>query len=260
MPHRGFARALFVTNMKSAMATRRAFILQAAFMALNNAVYFTFWWVLMRRVPDVRGWTLADIELLYGLTATSFGVVVAVAGGVRHLAECIEEAELDALLVQPRPTLVYALGMRSRASGFGDVVSGLAFIALSGRATPATVPLLALAIACASAAILGSGIAFFSLAFWLHRAESIARGLWELMLTFSLYPEPLFGGTIRLLLFTLLPAGFVGYLPAGAVRHPSATAVALMVGGAVACLAAGCAIFAIGLRRYASGSRFVTFG
>jgi hypothetical protein len=45
--------------------------------------------------------------------------------------------------------------------------------------------------------------------------------LWELLITFSLYPEPLFGGMLRLVLFTFLPAGFVGYVPARLLRSPS---------------------------------------
>jgi len=36
--------------------------------------------------------------------------------------------------------------------------------------------------------------------------------LWELLITFSLYPEPLFGGALRLALFAVLPAAFVGYI------------------------------------------------
>jgi hypothetical protein len=39
--------------------------------------------------------------------------------------------------------------------------------------------------------LLACGIIFFSLAFWLGR-NTVARQLWELLITFSLYPE-LFG-------------------------------------------------------------------
>jgi len=51
----------------------------------------------------------------------------------------------------------------------------------------------------ASALILvACGVVFFS---------PVATQLWELLVTFSLYPEPLFGGALRLVLFTVLPAG-----------------------------------------------------
>ena len=96
-----FARALVVTNLKATLALRGAFVLQAVFMALNNFTFFVFWWVLMRRVTTLRGWQLADVQLLFGLVAASFGLTVTVAGGVRHLGRLIEDGDLDTLLTQP---------------------------------------------------------------------------------------------------------------------------------------------------------------
>jgi ABC-2 type transport system permease protein len=256
----GFARALFATNLKAAVALRGAFMLQASFMVLNNVTFFTFWWVLLQRVPDLGGWRLADMAMLFGVAATSFGLVVAFAGGVRHLGRCIEEGELDTILTQPKPTLLYAIGLRSHASGFGDMISGIGFIAMSGCLTWANAPLVVLVVVAAAATFLASGIAFFSLPFWLSRTETLSRQLWELLVTFSLYPEPLFGGALRLTLFTLLPAGFVSYLPVRIVREPSIASIALLLAGASIHLTVAIWIFHRGLRRYASGSRFVVFG
>src|SRR5690349_4592908 len=97
-PTWSFAWALFATNLRSALALRSAFVIQALFMLLNNLTFFVVWWVLLRQVPDLRGWRLDDIEMLFGITATSFGLVITVAGGVRHLGRAIEGGELDTLL------------------------------------------------------------------------------------------------------------------------------------------------------------------
>jgi len=70
----------------------------------------------------------------------------------------------------------------------------------------------------------------------------------------------LFGGALRLVLFTALPAGFVGYLPVRIVHEASFANVALLVVAATAYMALASLIFDRGLRRYASGSRFTTFG
>ena len=234
--------------------------MQAAFMALNNLTFFVFWWALMARVPVIRGWRLADVELLFGLVAAAFGLTVALAGGVRQLGRFIEDGDLDTLLTQPRSVLVYALGMRSHPSGIGDVMSGAFLIAASGYVSWRSLPLLIVAIGASAAIFVAAGVLFFSLAFWLDRMESIARQMWELLITFSLYPEPLFGGVLRLALFTILPAGFVGYLPVAVVQSPSLPEVCLLLGGAAAYLALAVLVFNRGLRRYASGSRFSTFG
>ena len=255
-----FARALVATNLKATLALRGAFVVQVVFMALNNFTFFVFWWALMRRVTTLRGWQLADVQLLFGLVAVSFGLTVTVAGGVRHLGRLIEDGDLDTLLTQPRSVLVYALGIRSQPSGVGDLISGLIFIAASREVAWHTVPLLLAALLASAVVFVACGIAFFSLAFWLGNVETMARQLWDLLITFSLYPEPLFGGVLRLALFTVLPAGFVGYLPVRVVHAPSVPLVCLLVFGASAYLGLAALMFDRGLRRYASGSRFSTFG
>ena len=255
-----FARNLIATNLKATLALRGAFVMQVVFMALNNLTFFVFWWALMQRVPVIRGWQLSDVQLLFGLVAVAFGLTVTVAGGVRHLGRLIEDGDLDTLLTQPRPVLVYALGMRSQPSGVGDIISGTFLIAVSGYLSPQSAPLVIIAIAAASVMFLATGILFFSLAFWLGKVETIARQLWELLITFSLYPEPLFDGVLRLLLFTILPAGFVGYLPVAVVRAPSMLQLCVLVLAATGYLTLAVLVFNRGLGRYTSGSRFSTFG
>jgi ABC-2 type transport system permease protein len=259
-PLLAFTRALVATNVKATLALRGAFIVQALFMFLNNFTFFVFWWVLMRRVPSIRGWHLSDMEVLFGVAAAAFGLTVTFAGGVRYLGQLIEEGGLDTLLTQPKPVLLYALGMRSQPSGLGDFCSGLVFLAVSGQVSWRTVPTVAGAIVASALVFTACGIVFFSLAFWIGKVDTVARQLWDLLITFALYPEPLFGGMLRLLLFTVLPAGFVGYLPARVVHTPSAGNVALLAAGAVVYLTVAVRIFDHGLRRYASGSRFSTFG
>jgi ABC-2 type transport system permease protein len=255
-----FAGALIATNVKATVMLRGAFAMQVVFMALNNLTFFVFWWVLMRRVPDLRGWHLGDMQVLFGIVAAGFGVAVILAGGVRHLGRFIDEGELDTLLTQPKPVLVHALGLRLQASGVGDVLSGIAFIGYSGHVSWRALPVVVLAIVASALIFVACGIVFFSLAFWLGRVETLARQLWELLITFSMYPEPLFGGGLRLVLFTLLPAGFVGYVPARLVQHPSVAGGLLLAAAASAYLTIAGVVFDRGLRRYTSGSRFGMFG
>jgi ABC-2 type transport system permease protein len=255
-----FARALVATNMKAAAALRGAFAMQVAFMILNNATFFVFWWVLMRRVPELRGWRLGDVQVLFGIVAAGFGVTVTLAGGVRHLGRFIDEGELDTLLTQPKPVLLHALGLRLQASGFGDLLSGIGFIVWSGQVSWRAVPLVIVAVITSAVVLLACGIVFQSVAFWAGNVETAARQLWELLITFALYPEPLFGGVLRLVLFTLLPAAFVGYVPARLAHHPSPPLAAMAIGAAAVYLLVAAAVFERGLRRYASGSRFSVHG
>jgi ABC-2 type transport system permease protein len=259
-PSLRFAWLLLATSVKASMMSRGTFILQVVFMALNNVTFFLFWWLLMRRAPVIRGWELDDVQLLFGIVAASFGLGVAVAGGVRDLGRQIDEGELDTLLVRPQSVLVHAWGLRSQASGFGDVISGVGFIIWSGQVSWTAMPLVMLVIVASALLFVVTGTVFFSLAFWLGRVDTLSRQLWELLVTFSLYPEPLFGGVIRLILFTLIPAAWLGWVPVWLIKEMSLGVALLFTGAVCVYTLVTIAVFSRGLRAYSSGSRFATFG
>jgi ABC-2 type transport system permease protein len=242
------------------MAERGAFIMRASLMALNNAIFFTFWIVLLSRVPTIRGYTLGDVAVLYGVVAVAHGLAFFFAGGMHYLSRMIHDGELDALIAQPKPTLLYAVGLRSQPSGLGDIVSGFIMIALSGRVDWTGIPIVLGAGVAGGIVLVATAVIIHSSAFWLGRTDSASRQLYEATLLFSLYPDTLFGGPLRLILFTLIPAGFVGYLPAGLIRAPSVTTALLLIFGVSAYATLAAWVFQRGLRTYASGSRFATFG
>ena len=71
------------------------------------------------------------------------------------------------------------------------------------------------------------------------------------------YPQHAYGFGARLLLLTVFPAALIGFLPAEAVRTHSALLVAAVVAAAAIYAGLALAVFNLGLRRYASGNRFV---
>jgi ABC-2 type transport system permease protein len=255
-----FAAALVATSVRSAMAERGAFIMRAALMAVNNAIFFTFWIMLMSRVPSIRGYELGDVAVLYGIVAVAHGVAWFFAGGIQQLARVIHDGELDALIVQPQPTLLYAIGLRSQPSGLGDMVSGLVMIGLSGRVGMPGIPLVIAAGVAGALVLVATAVLLHSAAFWLGRTESASRQLYECTLMFSLYPDTLFTGPVRWILFTIIPAGFVSYLPSELIRAPGAWTALTITLGVIAYASLAAWVFQRGLRAYSSGSRFATFG
>jgi ABC-2 type transport system permease protein len=250
-----FFGLLLRTNLRASLALRRAFLLQAGFMALNNLVYFSVWIVFFRRFHDLGGFGVTDMELTYGIVACGFGLAVALAGGLRELSRLVVEGGLDGYLTQPKPALVQALCSRTLASGWGDLVSGLGMVALSRQVSWLHVPYLLLAIALSATVFVAAGVIFHSAAFWLGPIDSLARMLWEFLITFSIYPEPIFGGGIRVLLYTLMPAAFCGFLPARLAHQPTLLNLASALGGAACVACAALFTFERGLRRYESGNQ-----
>jgi viologen exporter family transport system permease protein len=250
-----FWRALLATNLRAAYALRGAFWTQVLLMVVNDLVWFSVWWVYFARFETMAGWRLNDLMTLYGVIVAGFGTAVVLGGGVRVLAETISEGALDSFLAQPKPALLHVISSKTVASGWGDIATAVLFLALSGHATVPDALRAALAVVASAVSILSAGVLFHALAFWLGPVQAFSRQLWEFLITFSHYPDTLFGGGMRFLLFTLIPAGVVAWVPADFVRAFSWERLAtLLAASAGLALAAGLT-WRAGLRRYASGSR-----
>jgi ABC-2 type transport system permease protein len=255
-----FATTLTRTSLRAAVAQPGAFALELCFMALNNLVFFVFWWALFLKVPHIHGQGLAEVADLFGIVAIGYGLHVVFAGGARDLSRMILDGEIDPYLTQPKPVLLALLGSRSQASGIGDALSGLLLLAGFGHLSWSRVPVILLASVASAAVLTATVTAVAALGFWLGQIDSIERQFFEALLNFSLYPERIFGARLKWLLYTLLPAGFIGYLPAQLLVRPQLSVAAAL--SLAACLSLWLAawLFRRGLRHYASGSRFGTHG
>jgi len=250
-----FLTLLTETNLRAALSLRTATLLQAGFMCLNNLIYFAVWVIFFRRFHDLAGFGLRDMQLTFGITAGGFGIAVALCGGLRELSKMVVDGALDGYLTQPKPVLAQALCSRTIASGWGDLVSGLLMAGTSGKVSLLHAPWLLLAILLSASVFVAAGVAFHSAAFWLGPVDSLARSLWEFLITFSIYPETIFGGGVRVLLYTLIPAAFSGFLPARLAHRPTFETAAAAIGGASCVVASALVLFARGLRRYESGNQ-----
>jgi ABC-2 type transport system permease protein len=106
----------------------------------------------------------------------------------------------------------------------------------------------------AAATVLAVRILSGSLAFFLGNAQPLTEQWENAVLTFSTYPGGLFQGATKLVLFTLIPAAFISYLPVDAIRSLSFSLLGLCWAGSLTILTIAVAVFHFGLRRYESGN------
>lgn len=246
--------ALWKANLLAAMEYRASFLSQALGMMLNNAVYFAVWIVFFDRFEAVRGWDLQDMVLLFAIVATGFGLAAYLFGNSLVLADVIAGGGLDYYLALPRPVLLHVLASRSRMSGLGDVAYGLLTFALAGAAGPASIGRFLLASALSMVVFLSFLVLIQSLTFWIGNASTLSGQTINALLTFSMYPITLFDGTAKFVLFTLLPAAFIGTVPAQLVHQFTWTGLARLLVAAGLLLALAALVFHRGLRKYESGS------
>ena len=253
-----FLMALWKANLLAAMEYRTAFLLQVVGMILNNAIYFVFWILFFNRFQQVRGWGLDDMLLLFGVVAVGFGLATFFFGNVVSLCEIITEGRLDYYLSLPRPVLLHVLASGSVASGMGDFTYGLLSFIVAGHFSPDVIGRFVLGSCLAILVFLSVLVIAHSTAFWLGNANVLAGQVTNAMITFALYPITLFDGTAKFLLFTLLPAAFVGAVPAEFVRSFSWGVLGQLIGATLIFLVLAVVIFQRGLQRYESGSAIQT--
>lgn len=249
-----FLLALWKANLIAAMEYRASFITQVLGMMLNNAAYFMFWVIFFGRFEQVQGWQLNDMFLLFGVVATAFGTGMYLFGNALQLAEVIAAGQLDYYLALPRPVLLHTLASRSVSSGLGDFLYGILSFLIAGQFGADTILRYIVGVIFATAIFVSYFVLVQSLAFWMGNASMLASQAQNAIITFAIYPITLFDGTAKFLLFTIIPAAFIGALPVEFIRTFSWGNLVGLLGAAVGFLALSTFIFYRGLRRYESGS------
>ena len=241
-------------NLKSQSEYKGAFIAQMTAMFLNNCVWVLFWTLFFSRFNVLRGWSAKDVITISGICASAFGIAHAVCGNAWFLPGLIARGELDAWLLYPRRLLSHLILGKMSATAWGDAIFGFAVYFLFVRPHCHHSFLFIGLTLVVAFLFVGFSILTGSLAFFLGNSESLAEQWRFALITFSTYPETLFDGPIKFLLYTLVPAGFVSYLPLKALQGLSWQFTLLTASGALAVLFLGVQVFYAGLRRYESGN------
>lgn len=249
-----FLGAIIGINIKSALALRGSFLLQAGFMLINNAVFFTVWLLLFQRYPEIKGWHLQDLMTLQAVVLAAYSMVMFFFGGVRHIAAGVMNGDIDIYLTKPRSVLLQLLTSHSNSSAVGDFATFLGMIFLSHRLTLGTLPIWFVGIFCATVIYLAANVLFQCLAFWLKDADGIVRILFEYLISFATFPQTVYTGFLKVVMFTILPAGFIGLLPVELLKDFQWIDFVLLLLATVTFSIAAIFTFKRGLRRYESGN------
>jgi ABC-2 type transport system permease protein len=247
-------------NLMSAMAYRTAFFLQVIGMVLNDAMLLFFWWVLFTQLPTLRGWQLSQVMTLYGLVAFGFGVANVVCGNIFLVARIIVRGELVYYLALPADPLIHLLVSRMSLSAWGDAIFGLAVYLVAAPGHWRSLPLFLLLGGLVGLIFVAFSVLVNSLAFWLGNADTLAGQAVNALTSFGLYPVEIFPGAVQWILYTLIPAAFVGSMPASLLSDFRWDRLALLAAVTAGLLLVARWVFQRGLRRYESGNLVILRG
>ncbi len=248
------ARAYIHFNFKSQLEYRSAFISQVLAMIINDSFWLIFWLYFFERFAVLDSWNSSDVVTMWAVVAAGFGIAHGIAGNAISLSTVIIKGQLDTWMLYPRSILPHLLVGKMHVTSWGDVVFGIGAYVLLVH--PSIESFMMFLLLCISVAILfvGFGVLVGSLGFFVGNSEGLSEQLRFALITFSTYPPSVFNDGTKLLLYTLVPAGFCSFLPVEALKHHSLLLTGCSFAGSLLMLTIGSAVFYFGLNKYESGN------
>ena len=215
-------------------------------------------YVIMRNVPSIAGWQEAEVYVIMSLIFISEGCSNLFYDGIWELPGLVFNGEFDVMLARPVSPLYQVIARGFGLQGTGGILVGFAGLILSmhslGWLTPAKILACLVLIVGGAVLRLSSILTTASVTFYLNIGSGsglmfAANNVGE----YAQYPVDIYPGWLKIILLTILPYGFIGYVPALILRQDT---IGLLFLGAVAfivvffLLARG--LFYLSIRKYES--------
>lgn len=202
-------------NLASVLEYKTSFLIQCLFMILNNASFLIFWNVLFSaNGGDIKGIGMNDLMFVWGLSSFAFGVANFFFGGSTKLGDYILNGSLDTYLVQPRNVILNVMMSKMDFAACGDMIYGLIVGLVSVNYNIGKYALFILFGIVASLFFSCVSILCRIITIKIGNTDNLYKIVCETMLiTFSTYPEEIYGGVVRFLIYTIIPSAYISFVP-----------------------------------------------
>ena len=175
-------------------------------------------YLLVSVVPNVDGYTIYDIGLLFGITNMAIGLDHLVSDRLWNVAyNEVANGKMDHLFLRPVPVLFQVFASEIQLEALGELITATALIIfctsrVSFNITFMGVILIVIGIICASIIITSFKMLIAGLAFIFIRVGPLLQFVYNFS-TYSKYPLSIFPKFIRFILLFIVPLGVCIYLP-----------------------------------------------
>jgi ABC-2 type transport system permease protein len=250
-------------SVRGQMQYRASFWLFSVANLIATGIEFLGIWVLFDRFGHLRGWTLPEVALFYGVVSIAFALAEAVGRGFDTFPNLVRTGDFDRLLLRPRSTALQVAGQELQLMRVGRLLQGLAVLLWAAPAAHVawSLPKVALIVAM----ILGGASLFYglfvlqaTLAFWTIETLEIMNTVTYGGTETAKFPLTIYRPWFRRFFTFVIPLACMNYLPASVLldRHdvPGVPAVLLWLSPAVGVvfLLVALRIWNVGVRHYHS--------
>ena len=248
-------------NLKSIVEYKTSFILQTVFMFVNNGFFLIFWNIVFNiNNNQQNGIEMKEIYYLWSISTISYGIVYLLFGGISNIGKNIITGGLDSFLTQPKNVFINIATSKCDFSACGDLLYGLLIGILATNSFWGYLEILGYSLL-GSIIYISTMTIIRSLATFIGDTDNIAEKYEHtFLINFSVYPEKIFGKTVKFLLYTLIPAGYIVHLPIKLIKEFSIAKFAIIILAIVIYAIISILIFKEALKRYESGNSMALKG
>jgi ABC-2 type transport system permease protein len=209
---------LQTVHIRTALLYEADFWIGVVGVILTQGTGIVFIWAIFQHIPEIDGWRMWEVALLYALVVIPRGLTELLCDGQWRLRLLVNRGEFDRLLVRPVSPLVQLLTQFSSIHGLGSVALGVIILVQSTAALHLAWGFadgFLLVITLINAVVLMSSINLMTncIAFWEPSSSSSFPFLIQQLVDFSKFPLTLYNNLIQFILTWVIPFAFVSYYP-----------------------------------------------
>jgi len=221
-------------SVRGQMQYRWNFICSTLGHGLITGIEFLGIWALFARFGSLRGWSLPEVALLYGIISLAFALADGFSRGFDMFSVTVKAGDFDRLLLRPRSTVLQLAGQELVLKRVGRVLQASCVLwwATGALHLPWTAAHLALLVG----AILGGACLFFGLfviqatiSFWtvesLEMMNTVTYGGCET----AQFPLSIYRPWFRRLFTFVVPLACISYFPGLALLGRAAPGLPLLL-------------------------------
>jgi ABC-2 type transport system permease protein len=210
---------LVVARVRSQLQYRTSFALDFVGVFLVSFLDFAAILIIFQNVPQLGGWSVEEVALLYGISGLAFAATDIVVGDLDLLMQQIRDGTFDLVLIRPRGTLLQVVTADFQIRRLGRLaqaaaVFGYALTRLDVEWTVGRILLVPLTIVAAALIFAAVWVAAICIVFWSVEGREAANAFTYGGQFFAQYPITVYESWLRRLLAFVIPMAFVAYFPA----------------------------------------------
>lgn len=242
-------------NLMSAMTYKKSFIVQTIFMMISNSFFMIFWLTIFNlQDGNLNGITMNDVFYAWSIPTIGYGLTYFFFGGIDNLHHYIVEGGLDFFLTQPKNVFLSLAVSKCNFSAFGDILYG-ELIALIASDTIFDFFKIQFFAVLAMIVIICAFTSIRCLAIWWGDIENIVKSYsYDFVINFSSYPERIFGEKTKFLTYTIVPAGYILYIPTRLLENFEIQLFLILLCAVCILVVITTKLFKLVLKRYESGN------